>query len=50
MGEIAFSKRFGFLDTASDIDGIISDIYDFFSYGHAVGQMPLIDRLWAAHP
>ena len=50
MGEITFSKRFGFLDTVSDVDGIIGDIYRFFSYTHAVGQMPMLDRLWAKNP
>ncbi|CAK7217942.1 hypothetical protein SCUCBS95973_003319 [Sporothrix curviconia] len=50
MGEITFSRRFGFLETASDVDGIIGDIYRFFSYGSAVGQMPLLDRLWAKNP
>ena len=47
MGEITFSRRFGFLETAGDVDGIIGAIYRFFTYGSAVGQMPLLDRLWA---
>ncbi|KIH90520.1 Cytochrome P450 family protein [Sporothrix brasiliensis 5110] len=47
MGEITFSRRFGFLDTGRDVDSMIRDIYRFFAYGSAVGQMPLLDRLWA---
>ncbi|CAK7230708.1 hypothetical protein SBRCBS47491_007678 [Sporothrix bragantina] len=50
MGEITFSRRFGFLETANDVDGIIGSIYRFFTYGSAVGQMPLLDRLWAKNP
>ncbi|CAK7233233.1 hypothetical protein SEUCBS140593_008533 [Sporothrix eucalyptigena] len=50
MGEITFSRRFGFLDTASDVDGIIDSIYRFFSYGSVIGQMPVLDRLWAKNP
>lgn len=50
MGEITFSRRFGFLDTGADVDSMIHDIYQFFTYGSAVGQMPLLDRLWAKNP
>ncbi|KAL1888261.1 hypothetical protein Sste5346_009653 [Sporothrix stenoceras] len=50
MGEITFSRRFGFLDTGADVDSMIHDIYKFFTYGSAVGQMPLLDRLWAKNP
>lgn len=50
MGEITFSKRFGFLDTNTDVDGIIADIYKFFCYTHAVGQMPILDLFWAKNP
>lgn len=50
MGEITFSRRFGFLDTGADVDSMVADIYKFFAYGSAVGQMPLLDRLWAKNP
>ncbi len=50
MGEITFSRRLGFLDTASDMGGIMADIYRFFRYTCFVGQMPLLDRLWAKNP
>lgn len=30
MGEITFSKRFGFLESARDVDGIAEDIWQYF--------------------
>lgn len=32
MGEITFSKRLGFLDEATDIDGIMGSIWNTFQY------------------
>ncbi|OQV01806.1 hypothetical protein CLAIMM_07097 [Cladophialophora immunda] len=50
MGEITFSKRFGFLEQAHDIGGICDGIHRHFTYGAPVGQMPWVDRLLRRNP
>lgn len=45
LGEICFSKRMGFLETSSDIDGIIMDVQRMLKLGGGIGQVPLLDKL-----
>ncbi|KAK3942558.1 cytochrome P450 monooxygenase [Diplogelasinospora grovesii] len=49
MGEITFSKRLGFLDEATDVEGIMGPIWKVFRYS-SVGQMPWLDKLWVKNP
>ncbi|ETN45759.1 uncharacterized protein HMPREF1541_09592 [Cyphellophora europaea CBS 101466] len=44
IGEIVFSKKLGFLETRSDVDGIIADIKTKVSAGGSIGQIPATDR------
>lgn len=39
-GEVVFSKRLGFLETRSDVDGIMADIRTKVSYGGTVCDVP----------
>lgn len=43
-GEIVFSSKLGFLDTRSDVDGIIADIRTKVFLGGSVGQIPFADQ------
>ena len=43
IGELTFSKRFGFLDQGDDVGGIISS-FRKAEYVIALGQMPWLDR------
>ncbi|KAH9204888.1 cytochrome P450 oxidoreductase [Leptodontidium sp. 2 PMI_412] len=50
IGEITFSKRFGFLETGSDIEGIIADLEWRLVYFATCGQIPILDRLLLKSP
>lgn len=50
IGEIVFSKKLGFLETKSDVDGIIADIRLKVFLGGAVGQIPAIDAVLTKNP
>ncbi|KAI1371584.1 cytochrome P450 [Hypoxylon crocopeplum] len=50
MGEITFSKRLGFLDEATDVEGIMGSIWKMFGYASWVGQMPWLDKIWTKNP
>ncbi len=48
--EITYSRRVGFIDTNTDVDGIIQWLADIFDYQAPVGQMPWLDRLLVKNP
>jgi cytochrome P450 len=50
IGELTFSKRLGFLESAKDIDGIISSVSWNFDRCSALGQMPWLDSLTYKNP
>jgi Cytochrome P450 len=43
IGEIVFRKRLGFLDTSSDVEGIMADIRSKVYLVGAIGQVPAVD-------
>lgn len=43
IGELTFSKRLGFLETAQDVEGIAKSILANFEWCAALGQMPWLD-------
>ncbi|OQU96270.1 hypothetical protein CLAIMM_02377 [Cladophialophora immunda] len=50
IGEVVFSKKLGFLETRSDVDGIIADIRTKVFLGGSVGQIPEVDRYLTKNP
>ena len=51
MGAVSFSKQFGFLDSAKDIDGVLKSIDDMLWSGIVVAEMPElydIKTTWAS--
>lgn len=50
LGEVAFSRRFGFLEKEMDIDGSIKDIDDVQLYDGIVGHIPEFDILLRNNP
>lgn len=50
LGEVGFSIRFGFLDTASDVDGCIASIDEIQWYDGVIGQIPPLDYLFRRNP
>lgn len=50
IGQITYSKRHGFVDTASDIDGMVAYLARLFSYVAPVGQVPWLDLLFLKNP
>lgn len=50
LGEVAFSKSFGFLDAEVDIEGSIKNIDDVQWYDGIVGQIPETDILFRNNP
>ncbi|KAK8155481.1 cytochrome P450 [Phyllosticta citribraziliensis] len=50
LGEVAFSRRFGFLDTGKDVEGCISAINVNQQYNAAVGQIPQLNALLRHNP
>ncbi|KAK5081206.1 hypothetical protein LTR05_008000 [Lithohypha guttulata] len=50
IGEITFSKRFGFLETGTDVEGVIADIEWRLGYFAVIGQMPQLDRFLLKSP
>lgn len=45
LGEICFSSRLGFLDTSSDVGGIVKDIEQEIHMASVVGQVPRLNKL-----
>ncbi|KIX10083.1 uncharacterized protein Z518_01164 [Rhinocladiella mackenziei CBS 650.93] len=50
IGEIVFSRKLGFLETRSDVDGIMADIRTKVFYGGSVGQIPTVDKFITKSP
>lgn len=50
LGEVAFSRRFGFLDTETDVEGQIKAIDDVQWYDGIVGQIPWWDDFLRNNP
>ena len=44
IGELTFSRRLGFIESGSDVDGIIDAIGANFLYFSVLGQMPWLDE------
>ena len=50
MGEVAFSRKFGFLDEGIDVEHAIKTIDDSQWYNGIVGQIPEFDHLLRRNP
>jgi len=50
IGEITFSKRFGFLETGTDVQGIMEDIEWRLNYFSWCGQIPILDKFLMKNP
>ncbi|KAF5006060.1 hypothetical protein FDECE_7542 [Fusarium decemcellulare] len=50
VGEVAFGEKLGFLESGTDIDGIMADIRLKLAYASIVGQMPWLDKFLAKNP
>lgn len=50
LGEVAFSRQFGFLDAGYDVENAIKTIDDSQWYNSIVGQMPWLDHLLRRNP
>ncbi|KAK5189537.1 hypothetical protein LTR99_001844 [Exophiala xenobiotica] len=50
IGEVVFSTKLGFLESRSDVDGIMADIRTKVFYGGSVGQIPTVDKFVTKSP
>lgn len=50
MGEVGFSRPFGFLDAGHDINNTIRTIFAGQKYNGIVGQIPWVDYLFRRNP
>ncbi|KAL6244266.1 hypothetical protein RBB50_008508 [Rhinocladiella similis] len=50
IGEILFSQKLGFLESGTDVAGIMADIRGKISYAACVGQIPFLDRILTKNP
>lgn len=50
LGEVAFSRSFGFLEQGKDVDGAIHTIDESQRYNGIVGQVPFMDFLLRRNP
>ncbi|RYP31585.1 hypothetical protein DL767_005694 [Monosporascus sp. MG133] len=50
IGELTFSKRLGFLESGTDVNGVMRNIWDMFKETSLVTQMPWIDDFWTNSP
>ncbi|KAM0804923.1 cytochrome P450 [Usnea florida] len=46
MGVMTFSKKYGFLETGQDVDGMLATIWNFMLTVAPMTQAPWIDKLW----
>ncbi|KAI6913393.1 hypothetical protein KC318_g1057 [Hortaea werneckii] len=50
LGEVAFSRKFGFLDAGADLEGAIKTIDDMQWYDGIIGQIPEWDWVFRRNP
>ncbi|KAF5020213.1 hypothetical protein F66182_7778 [Fusarium sp. NRRL 66182] len=50
IGELTFSRRLGFVDQGTDVDGIIGDLEWFLGYAAVIGQIPSLDHYLLKNP
>ncbi|KAL1862454.1 hypothetical protein Daus18300_008551 [Diaporthe australafricana] len=50
LGEVAFSRSFGFLEQGRDVDGAIRTIDEMQRYNGIVGQVPFMDHFFRRNP
>jgi cytochrome P450 len=50
LGEVAFSRQFGFMDAGYDVENAIKTIDDSQWYNSIVGQMPFLDLFLRRNP
>jgi cytochrome P450 len=50
IGQITYSRRHGFIDDDTDIDGIVQNLGSIFNYVAPVGQMPWLDLILLKNP
>ena len=50
IGELSFSRRFGFLETKSDVGGICKMLDDFIAYTSAVAMVPEMHKFLLGNP
>lgn len=50
LGEVAFSRSFGFLEQGKDVDGAIHTIDGSQRYNGIVGQVPILDHFLRRNP
>ena len=50
IGEVAFSRRYGFVETGTDVDGTIKFIDDVQWYDGVMGQIPEFDKFFRTNP
>lgn len=50
IGEITYSKRHGFIEHNTDVEGIVAYLTKLFLYVAPIGQIPLLDRLFLKNP
>ena len=48
LGEVAFGKRFGFLDSGTDVENVIRTVSEVQRYNAIIGHIPFMDR-WLRH-
>lgn len=50
IGELTYGARYGFMETRSDVDGIIENADFYLNYQSFIGQMPWLDDLLLKNP
>ncbi|KAI4264753.1 MAG: hypothetical protein L6R42_000163 [Xanthoria sp. 1 TBL-2021] len=50
MGTMTFSKRYGFLDTGTDVNGMLATIVDFMRAAAPMTQVPWLDKVMRKNP
>lgn len=50
IGQLTYSKRHGFVEGATDVDGMVAYLGRLFSYVAPVGQIPWLDLLFLKNP
>ncbi|KIX02848.1 uncharacterized protein Z518_08791 [Rhinocladiella mackenziei CBS 650.93] len=50
LGEVQFSQKLGFLESGTDVQGIMADIRGKIAYAGCVGQIPCLDEILTKNP